>query len=95
MCHCECAVKLNSLINSIDNKTLRRECEDIGEYVIKILDKRITDLPESLEKSNKHSYHSTNYYLLQKHFLLKAVEDVNNELTRNNAGFIIDVSDVF
>ena len=95
MCHCECAVKLNSLINSIDNKTLRRECEDIGEYVIKILDKRITDLSESLEKSSKHSRHSTNYYLLQKHFLLKAVEDVNNELTRNNAGFIIDVSDVF
>ena len=36
MCHCEYTVKLNSLINSIDNKTLRRECEDIGEYVIKI-----------------------------------------------------------
>ena len=57
------------------------------------MNKKIMDLSKPLAKSNKHLRHSTNYYLLQKHFLLKAVEDVNNELTKNSAGFVIDVSE--
>ena len=93
ICSHECTVKQNTLINKINNKKLKRKCENIEEYIIEFMNKKSADLHKSLAKTNNHLSLHTNHQILAQHFLLRAVEDVNIELTKNNAGFIIDVSD--
>ena len=93
MCHHECTEKLDNLISNINNESLKKICANIGDHVISIMDKKITDLHTSLEKSNECIHPTTNHYFMQKHFLLCSIEDVNKELLKNNAGFVFSVSD--
>ena len=72
---------------------MKKICTNISDYVIAIVDKEIDDFYASLSKSNEHLRMHTNEYLIQKHFSLKAIEDANNELSENNAGFVSGVSD--
>ena len=93
MCSHECTVKLSILFNSISNKKLKRKCENIDEYINEFMNKKSADMHKSLAKNNRHLRLHTNHQLLTQHFLLRAVEDVNNELIKNNTAFMIDISD--
>ena len=57
------------------------------------MDKKITDFYAYLEESNDSIRPMTNQHLLQKHFLLRSIVDVNNELLKHDAGFVLGVSD--
>ena len=46
---------------------------------------------EPLEVIIKPLKHNTNPYILQRHYLFKATEDVNIEMIKNNVGFLINV----
>ena len=37
----------------------------------------------------------TNEYIIRRHFFLEIIEDVNDALLKNNAGFVFDVYDYF
>ena len=37
----------------------------------------------------------TNKYIIRRHFFLEIIEDVNDVLLKNNAGFVFDVYDYF
>ena len=93
MGHNKCTVKLNDLIDNLNNESCKKICRNIGNYVISITDDKIDNFYRSLSKSNKHISTNTNEYILRRHFFLKVLEDVNNELSKNNAGFVFDVSD--
>ena len=56
------------------------------------MDRRNRKFLEPLEVNDKLLKHNTKPYIFQKHYLLKAIEDVNIEMIKNNVGFIIDVS---
>ena len=56
------------------------------------MDRRNRKFLEPLEVNNKPLKHNTKPYIFQKHYLLKAIEDVNIEMIKNNVGFIIGVS---
>lgn len=91
MCHKKCTANRNSLINNINDELLKKICASIGEHVIIIMDKKITDFYAYLEESNDSIRPMTNQHLLQKHFLLRSI--VNNELLKHDAGFVLGVSD--
>lgn len=94
MCHNKCTANLNSLINNINDESLKKICANIGERVIIIIiimDKKITDFYAYLEESNDSIRPMTNQHLLQKHFLLRSIVDVNNELLKHDAGFVLGV----
>ena len=93
MCHNECTVKLNDLIDNLNKESLRKTYTNIGDYVISIRAEKIDNFYKSLSKSNEHIRTNTNECTLRRHFFLKVIEDVNNELSKNNAGFVFDVSD--
>lgn len=93
ICSHESTVKLNIFINNINTKKLKRKCENIDEYIVEFMNQKSEDLHKSLGKTNKHLRIHTNHQILAQHFLLRAAEDVNIELTKNNAGFITDVFD--
>ena len=48
---------------------------------------------ESHSKRNTEILTNTNEYIIQRHFFLETIKDVNDALLRNNAGFVFDVSD--
>ena len=93
MGHSECTVKLNDLIDNLNNESLKKICTNIGDFVISITDEKIENFYKSLSKSNEHIRTNTNECTLRRHFFLKVIEDVNIELSKNNAGFVFDVSD--
>ena len=82
MCHSECTVKLNDLIDNLNNESLKKICTNIGDYVISITDEKIENFYKSLSKSNEHIGTNTNEYILRRHFFLKVIEDVNKELSK-------------
>ena len=93
LCHHECTEKINNLISNINNKSLKKICANIADHVIRITDKKIADLYVSVEKNNERIRPNKNHYLLQKHFLLRSIAEINNELLKNDAGFVFGVSD--
>ena len=93
MCHHEHTENLNKLISNINNKSLKKICANIADHVISITDKKVADPYASLEKNNECIRPNTNHYFLQKHFLLRSITDINNELLKNNAEFVFGVSD--
>ena len=91
MCTNECTVKLDDLINNLNNESLKKICSSISDYVISTTDKQINNFYESLNKSNEDI--RTNEHIIRRHFFLKTIEDVNEGLLKNNAGFVSGVSD--
>ena len=91
MCTNECTVKLDDLINNLNNESLKKICSSISDYVISTTDKQINNFYESVNKSNEDI--RTNEHIIRRHFFLKAIEDVNDGLLKINAGFVFDVSD--
>ena len=91
MCTNECTVKLDDLINNLNNESLKKICSSISDYVISTTDKQINNFYESLNKSNEDI--RTNEHIIRRHFFLKTIEDVNEALLKNNAGFVFGVSD--
>ena len=91
MCTNECTVKLDDLIDNLNNESLKKICSSISDYVISTTDKQINNFYESLNKSNEDI--RTNEHIIRRHFFLKTIEDVNEALLKNNAGFVSGVSD--
>ena len=93
MCTNECTVKLDDLINNLNNESLKKICLTINDYVICTTDQKILNFYESHSKSNADILTNTNEYIIGRHFFLKIIEDVNDGLLRNNARFVFDVSE--
>ena len=93
MCTNECTIKLNDLIDNLNNESLKKICIFISDYVINITNKKVNNFYESHSKSNADILINTNQYIMRRHFFLKTIEDVNDGLLRNNSGFVFDVSD--
>ena len=91
MCTNECTVKLDDLIGSLNNEPLKKICLTISNYVISTTNKNINNFYVSLSKSNENI--QTNQHTILRHFFLKTIEDVNDALLKNNAGFVFGVSD--
>ena len=68
MGHNECTVKLNDLIENLNNESLKKICTNIVDYVISITDEKIDNFYQSLSQSNEHIRTNTNEYILRRHF---------------------------
>ena len=93
ICTNECTVKLNDLIDNLINESLKKICSTISDYVISTADKKI--LKFYVSHNNADILTNANEYIIRRRFFLKTIEDVNDRLLRNNAGFVFDVSDEF
>ena len=91
MCTDECTIKLNDLIVNLNNEPLKKKCLTINDYVISTTNKKINNFYGS--QSNEDIRTNTNEHIIQRHFFLNTIEDVNYALLRNNARFAFDVSD--
>ena len=82
-----------TLINDIKNERLKEKLLNVLNLIYEISDKKINDFEESGKKfKNDKNYKLTNF-LLQRHFMFKAAHEINEELTKNKEGFLVDFID--
>ena len=60
----ECTVKLDDLINNLNNKSLKKICSSISDHVISTKDKKILNFYES--HSNADILTNANEYIIRK-----------------------------
>ena len=81
------------LINDIKNERLKEKLINILKLIDKIKDKNLNDFEKAIKNfANDRNYKLTNF-LLQRHFIFKAVQEVNEVLTKNKERFLIDFVD--
>ena len=75
--------------DTIENDQLRKELESIPDIICNIRDKKIEEFLKYFRIAIDYTY-ETNDPLLTRHFYFKAVEEVNDDLTKNNKPYRID-----
>ena len=76
MCTNECTIKLNDLSVNLNNEPLKKKCLTINDYFISTTNKNINNFYGS--QSNEDIRTNTNEHIIQRHFFLKNIEDVND-----------------
>lgn len=76
-------------INTIEVDQLRKELESIPDTIKYIRDKKIKDFVTIFRTAIDYTY-KIDDPLLARHFLFKAVEEVNDNLIKNNKPYRID-----
>ena len=81
------------IINDTKNENFREKLKNIIPPIIEIKNKKSKDFEKALKKfKNSENYEFKNI-LIERHFLFKAVQEVNEELTKNK-GFLIDFTGI-
>ena len=75
--------------HTIKNDQLRKELESMPDIICNIRDKKIEEFLKYFRIAIDYTY-ETNDPLLTRHFYFKAVEEVNDDLTKNNKPYRID-----
>ena len=75
--------------DTMENDQLRKELESIPDIICNIRDKKIEEFLKYFRIAIDYTY-ETNDPLLTRHFYFKAVEEVNDDLTKNNKPYRID-----
>ena len=76
-------------IDTIKNDNLRKELESIQDTIKYIRDKKIEDFVTIFRMTIDHTYKIDNPLLI-RHFLFKAVEEVNDDLINNNKPYRVN-----
>ena len=60
-------------------------------YITNFIDEKTKDFDEYTDNLQSLEY-KINFALLRRHFLFKTIIHINNELLKNDAGFMIDIN---
>ena len=74
---------------------LGKKIEVIAPFVTKIKKWKNKNFQKAVKKFKNDENYDFNHPLIERHFLFKAVQEVNEHLTKNNKGFLIDFSSRF
>ena len=79
-------------IDDIGDKKLKAHLKSIPALIDEFKDKKFSEFEESVRKcSNDKNFKLTNL-LLKRHFLIKAIQEVNKELIKKKKTFRVDFS---
>ena len=79
-------------IDDITDKELKAHLKSIPTLVDEIKDKKISEFEESVRKFSNDKNYKLTKLLLKRHFLIKAVQEVNKELIEKKKIFRVDFS---
>ena len=74
-------------INDIKDKKLEEKLINIFNHIDEIENKKIKDFEESVKKFRNDKNYKLTDFLLRRHFLFKAVHDINEKLIKNKERF--------
>ena len=80
-------------INHIKDKKLEEKLISILNHNDEIENKKIKDFEEPVKNFRNDKIYKLAYFLLTRHFLFKAVQDINEKLIKNKERFLVDFTD--
>ena len=76
-------------------RNLEKKIKEIAPLVTKIKEKKSKNFQKAVKKFKNDENYEFNHLLIERHFFFKAFKEVNQRLTKNNEGFLIDFSSKF
>ena len=76
-------------------RNLEKKIKEIAPPVTKIKEKKSKNFQKAVKKFKNDENYEFNHLLIERHFFFKAFKEVNQILTKNNEGFLIDFSSKF
>ena len=81
-------------VKDIENENLKEKFKKILPLIKEISDKKANDFQKSVKKFKNNENYEYKQILIERHFLFRAIQEINEELTKNKEGFLIDLSDM-
>ena len=80
------------IINNAKNEMFREKMKEITPLIDKIRKQKSKNFQKAVKKFKNDENYEFNKTLIERHFLFKAVQEVNEQLTKNKEGFLVDFS---
>ena len=80
----------SSMINNAKNEKFREKIKNLLSLIFEIKNKKSKDIQKAVKKFKNDKNYTFNHLLIERHFLYKAVEATNKELTKNKEDFLLD-----
>ena len=81
-------------VKDIENENLKEKFKKILALIKEISDKKANDFQKSVKKFKNDENYEYKQILIERHFLFRAIQEINEELTKNKEGFLIDLGDM-
>ena len=76
------------IINNAKNEKFREKLKNLPPLIFEIKNKKSKDFQKAVKKLDEN--YEFNHPLIERHFLYKAVQEINNELTKHKEEFLLD-----
>ena len=84
-------IEYQQKINALTDNSFKENTDNMIRYITDFVDEKTKDFDEYTDNLQSLEY-KINFPLFHRHFLLKAIIHFNNELLKNDAGFMIDIN---
>ena len=81
-------------LKDIENENLKGKSKNILPLIKEILDKKVNDFQKSVKKFKNDENYEFKHILIERHFLFKTIQELNEKLTKNKEVFLIDLGDM-
>ena len=78
------------IISDAKNEKLRKRIKKILSTITKNIEKTCRNFIKSTRKLKNDENYKYKHTLIERNFLFKAVEEMNEQLTKNKKGFLLD-----
>ena len=75
------------ILNNTKNERFREKIKEFAPLVTKIKEEKSKNFQKAVKKFKNDENYELNHPLIERHFLFKALQEVNELLTKNNEGF--------
>ena len=86
--------RLGISVKDIENENLKEKFKKTLLLIKEISDKKANDFQKSVKKFKNDENYEYKQILIERHFLFRAIQEINEELTKNKEGFLIDLGDM-
>ena len=85
---------LHISVKDIENEKLKEKFKNISSLIKEISNEKVNDFQKSVKKFKNDENFEFKHDLIERHFLFRAIQEINEELTKNKEGFLIDLGDM-
>ena len=78
------------ITNNAKNEKFREKLKTLLPLIFEINNKKSKDFQKAVKKFKNDENYEFNHPLIERHFLYKAVQEINNELTKHKEEFLLD-----
>ena len=79
---------------NIENEILKEKFKKTYLLIKEITNKRSNDFQKSIKKFKNDENYEFKKIFGERHFLFRAIQEINEEITKNEEGFLIDLGDM-